>query len=191
MGYSNGKIDRTGVSIADANAVLGTSYDNVKDVCIATAMNKWSIFKPVAHTIIAGSDSGALTAVEAKGAPALINEGIIYGLKAGVDDNHWPNLHQCTYAFVGRSDGPNYPHRLSDLRGYDHNAKPTMLGSIVSQEINYNAIECADLKSNDSVFGCAGQSGDGIRFVVYYVLERFPNPYGVHSFVSRSGVRYV
>ena len=140
MGYSNGKIDRTGVSIADANAVLGTSYNNVRDICIAAAVNKWSIYKPVAHTIIAGSDSGALNAVEAKGAPTLINEGVIYGLKAGVDDNHWPNLHQCTYAFVGRSDGPNYPHRLSDLRGYDHNAKPTMLGSIVSQEINYNAI---------------------------------------------------
>lgn len=140
MAYSGGKIFDD-VSIEDVNAVLGTSYGTIEDCCQSDAINKYSAIKPVAHTILFGSDvESRLTATEAKGAEALINDGIIYGLKVGQGVTEWQNLHQSTYEYVGRPNGSPYPNRIADFVGYDHNAQPTLRGSIVNTEINYNAI---------------------------------------------------
>ena len=140
MAYSNGKIFDD-VSIEDVNAVLNTSYSSWDECCTSTALNKWSIFKPLAHTILFGDGlESALTDVQAKGAEELITDGIIYGLRVGQGVNGWQNLHNCDYAFVGRPNGSPYPHRSMDFIGYDHNAQPTLRGSIVNTEINYNAI---------------------------------------------------
>lgn len=140
MAYSNGKIFDD-VSIDDVNAVLGTDYSTLEDCVRSTSIQKWSRIKPVAHTIKFGSGvESSLTDVEAKGASALISEGVIYGLKAGAADNAWPSLHTCTYDYTGRPDGTNYPNRLADFVGYDHYAKPTLIGSIVSSEIDYQAV---------------------------------------------------
>lgn len=140
MAYSNGKIFDD-VSIEDVNAVLNTSYSSWDECCTSPALNKWSTFKPLAHTILFGDGfESALTEVQAKGAEELITDGVIYGLRVGQGVNGWQNLHNCDYAFVGRPNGSPYPHRSMDFIGYDHNAQPTLRGSIVSTEINYNAI---------------------------------------------------
>lgn len=149
MGYSGKKIYAP-VSFADVNAVLGTNYSTLNELCTCNALKngKWSKFKPVAHTIKFGSGSAsALTEAQAKGADSQITDGIIYGLKVGQGVNGWQNLHQCTYEYVGLPDGVNFPYRLMDFAGYDHNASPTMQGSIVNNTINPNnvSIRCGIL----------------------------------------------
>lgn len=140
MGYSKGKIFDD-VSIEDVNAVLGTNYRSVHECCQSDAINKWGIFKPVAHTIMFGSGlESRLTEEEAKGAEELIADGVIYGLRVGQGVNSWQNLHDCDYSYIGRPNGSPYPNRLVDFVGYDHYAQPTLRGSIVNTEINYNAI---------------------------------------------------
>ena len=107
-------------------------------------INKWSRHKPVRYPQAAPlSDNypqqagGVTTYIDQwEGADTDKNTGIRYGLKAPIP--HGTNLvaiHDTTFEYVA------YPHpgtdfcRLSDFDGYDHAAKPNLLGSQIT-EIN-------------------------------------------------------
>lgn len=105
-------------------------------------INKWSRHKPVRYPQAAPlSDNypqqagGVTTYIDQwEGADTDKNTGIRYGLKATIP--HGTNLvaiHDTTFEYVA------YPHpgtdfcRLSDFDGYDHAAKPNLLGSQITE----------------------------------------------------------
>ena len=110
-------------------------------------INKWSRHKPVRYPQAAPlSDNYRVEGSSATGEPIITyidqwegsdtdkNTGIRYGLKATIP--HGTNLvaiHDTTFDYVA------YPHpgtdfcRLSDFDGYDHAAKPNLLGSQITE----------------------------------------------------------
>lgn len=132
MSNSNGKITAP-VSIADVQKVLGKSSNDVGTLCTSDNVNKWSKSKP--YNI---SSLGPLVDAEKKGTPAQNAEGIFYGLKASSTATDLSNLHNATYEYVGvPKGGADSPYRPSDFAGYDHNAVPTINGTI-PDEAYYN-----------------------------------------------------
>jgi hypothetical protein len=95
------------------------------DVILASNINKYSICKPIHYPKL-----GKLTDAERRGYLADINNGVIYGLKIGVPNNTLYNIHEANWDYVGKPYGGirESPYRVPDLWGYDHYARPTLLG---------------------------------------------------------------
>lgn len=114
MGHSGSVINSTGgvKMLADIQAVLGASSDHLKDLCLASNINKWAKFKPVRYNSVK-----ALTEAQR----ASVN----YGLAA-------PSTRTTPAATLSDTWGYNRPrggslnewYRVLDFEGYNHNALP-------------------------------------------------------------------
>lgn len=137
MAVTNGKIT-TPMSVSDPYTCMGVTptangYD-VGYVCSNAhgKVNKWSKNKPYDINKMA-----PLTDAEKKGTAAQNNAGIFFGLKVGSGGTDLTKLHEATYDYVGYPKGGNSVYRILDFDGYDHNAVPTINGTIPT-ETYYN-----------------------------------------------------
>lgn len=105
---------------------LGTS-PILRLVCTSTAINPMAKYKPIRHRA-----NGPITDVERRGEIEDIANGIVYGLKVGVDGNILANIHSADWSYVGKPTGGIgvAPYRQQDLDGYDTNAVPDLYGEI-------------------------------------------------------------
>lgn len=113
------------VTIAELASMLNAPQD-VKAICTSTNINKWSIHKPIHY-----SSTGPLEEPQFKGMTTEFDKGIIYGLKAGVDNESAANIHAADWSYVGRPQGgiPNSPYRVDDFWYYEKDIKnPSLYG---------------------------------------------------------------
>lgn len=104
-----------GVTIAQLAKLLGTRK-HTRAICSSVRINKWSEKKPIHY-----SSSGPLTNIQFKGMSTELSQGIIYGLKAGVQNASPANIHATNWDYVGRPQGvvPSSPDRIDDFWGYE------------------------------------------------------------------------
>lgn len=90
-------------------------------LCTAPGINKWALYKPYDAATLA-----PLTDEERRG---YGTGGVHYGLKMQVGDSQLHGMHLCTYEYEGRpKGGEKSPYRLADFAGYNHDARPDLLG---------------------------------------------------------------
>lgn len=108
-----------------ANA-LGVA-PNLRLVCTSSAINPMAKYKPIRHRT-----NGPITEAERRGEATDIANGIVYGLKVGVDGKVLTNIHSADWSYVGRPTGGIgvAPYRQQDLNGYDTNAIPDLYGEL-------------------------------------------------------------
>ena len=114
-----------GVTIAELASMLNASQDP-KAICTSDLINKWSKRKPIHY-----SSTGPLEELQFKGMSTEFDKGIIYGLKAGVDNASAANIHAADWSYVGKPKGgiPNSPYRVDDFWGYEKDIEnPSLYG---------------------------------------------------------------
>lgn len=106
--------------------VLGTA-PMIEYICKSASINPMAKYKPIRHRT-----NGPITEAERRGEPTDIANGIVYGLKTGVDGNILANIHSATWEYVGKPSGGIgvSPYRLLDFDGYDTNAVPDLYGEL-------------------------------------------------------------
>lgn len=113
------------VTIAELASMLNTPMESAA-ICTAVRINKWSKHKPIHY-----SSTGPLTELQFKGMTTEFSQGIIYGLKAGVQHASPANIHAANWDYVSRPQGgiPNSPYRIDDFWGYEKDiTNPSMYG---------------------------------------------------------------
>lgn len=120
-----------GVTIAELASMLNASQDP-KAICTSDLINKWSKHKPIHY-----SETGPLLDLNTgddhkfKGMSTEFSQGIIYGLKAGVQNASPANIHAANWDYVSRPQGgiPNSPYRVDDFWGYEKDIQnPSLYG---------------------------------------------------------------
>lgn len=125
---SNG--DMVGISLAEIATVLGEPItvskgikgDELDYLCQSKKIRKWNIFKPINKSKI-----GKLEEADFKGESIDISNGVIYGLRAGINTKDFTQMHNADWEYVGR---PTQYNRVGDFDGYDHTIEaPTLSGA--------------------------------------------------------------
>ena len=113
-------------SLKTLASALGVA-PNLRLVCTSSAINPMAKYKPIRHRT-----NGPITEAERRGEDADIANGIVYGLKVGVDGKVLANIHSATWEYVGKPSGGIgvSPYRLLDFDGYDTNAVPDLYGEL-------------------------------------------------------------
>lgn len=151
MANSGGKITSP-VSFADVNAVLGTSYTTLNEICTTSKVKRWARFKPIRH-----SSKTILTATQRHNAHWGLNvpfitessrlmNSMVYSILQSSTQEYWQHQRP--------SGGTNSPYRLTDyvakpndattqpwvgsLAGYNHNPSFPVLVSFSGNGIKKN-----------------------------------------------------
>lgn len=130
MSYNNGIITAP-ISVSDVQAVLGVDTSSIVSLCSSPKINKWSLRKPVVHSTIAAITDDQLKEANFGfsfgnnlGMPYSTPEALLADLK---ENKGWAyNAPNGNYA----SGNANVwqPCRIGDFRGYNHYAKPFIVG---------------------------------------------------------------
>lgn len=127
MGYNSSTgIISGSVSHSDINAALGTAYKTNRQLCTAGAIKPLAKYKPVHN-----SSNDPLTEAQRRGTG---ENGIWYGVKAGVPNGNLYYAHNANWAYDGRPTGGIglSPYRLQDFNGYNKNAVLVFRGEGIS-----------------------------------------------------------
>lgn len=116
------------------DSVTGVTGDAVGYLCTSSKIDKqkWNIHKPINK-----SKYSKLDEADFKGESTDIANGIVYGLKAGINTKSLNDMHSSNWEYVGR---PASIFRLGDFDGYDHSIEaPSLSGSGLEdgQRLNY------------------------------------------------------
>jgi hypothetical protein len=116
------------------DSVTGVTGDAVGYLCTSSKIDKqkWNIHKPINK-----SKYSKLDEADFKGESTDIANGIVYGLKAGINTKSLNDMHSSNWEYVGR---PTSIFRLGDFDGYDHSIEaPSLSGSGLEdgQRLNY------------------------------------------------------
>lgn len=121
MGTSNGKIARP-VDLRDVAACLGESALDVGALCRSARINKWSRHKPVNISKVK-----PLTEEDFVGG----YDGYYYGLKMSSGLDQLQDLLNMDFEYDGPHGGLESPYRILDFDGYDHFARPNVIGEVL------------------------------------------------------------
>lgn len=127
MGHSNGTIYAP-VSISDVQSVLGTSANDLGQLCRNTNINMWSRHKPVGYNSITpigfgdsdGSNEAKTVNYGIRPANYIVND-------SGIDTSDVTDLFELSgfdWVYYPPAGGSSQPYRLTDFKGYSHNAAP-------------------------------------------------------------------
>lgn len=105
--------------------VLGTTETSPAKIILHANINKWSKRKPVRYP-----SYQRISEAQFAGNNDDHSEGYYYGVKCVAGAASWAELHETSFDYRRPQGGDNSPGRLSDFIGYDHDAVPTMNGSI-------------------------------------------------------------
>lgn len=116
------------------DSLIGVTGDAVGYLCTSSKIDKqkWNIHKPINK-----SKYSKLDEADFKGESTDIANGIVYGLKAGINTKSLNDMHSSNWEYVGR---PTSIFRLGDFDGYDHSIEaPSLSGSGLEdgQRLNY------------------------------------------------------
>lgn len=121
MGTSNGKIFKP-VDASDVMRCLGEDSLDVGVLCRSGKINKWSKHKPVRR-----STPGVLTEEDFMGNYT----GEVYGLRMPSDLESLIDVLEMDYEYIRPTGRPDSLFRLRDFDGYDHYARPVVIGELI------------------------------------------------------------
>lgn len=124
---SNKIISDTSISITDIKSALGVSSNDVGTLCKASAVNKWSFYKPVVYNGVATGNMTDHTSV-------------LYGVNDGFTISTYVKPSEIFKAVVAGTSwvynkptgGSSSPYRMGDFRSYSHLAKPWFMPTLSS-----------------------------------------------------------
>lgn len=127
---NNGNKITAPISTRDIQIVLGTAETRQSALCTNTSINKWSKVKPIPYP------TNGERCPNFKGTSSQNTSGVFYGLKAGTGYNlDGVDIHYANWEYVRPNGGIGIaPFRRLDFDGYNHTARPTIYGYIVTQE---------------------------------------------------------
>lgn len=121
------------IGLAEAYEYIGVAPSNgiydVYTILSSDRINKWAKCKPIRFNKWA-----ELTDEERRGSSEERLKGIFYGVKLSTGSGQIATLHNVTFDYNSLREGVDIG-RLSDLDGYDKNAKPNPMGEL-PDEIN-------------------------------------------------------
>lgn len=121
MGYNNGIITTTGISIADVSAVLGAASSDVGTLCRHSNINIWSRHKPVSYPHPEDTSRTMSVNPWIGDDPTNAPYGISIPWQAPGSGTFPSQLFSTNIGYKRPSGGASSPYRLGDFRGYDHN----------------------------------------------------------------------
>ena len=104
-------LPNTGITTNLVKVEIGSSSNNVGQLCTHTNINKWSKWKPVAYNTVSSMTDSILKTLN-------------YGLQATKIDR--TTLATSEWTYIRPTGGQYSPYRLGDFRTYNHQAKPFM-----------------------------------------------------------------
>lgn len=118
------------VTTRDIQLVLGTAETRQSALCTNKTINKWSKIKPIPYP------TNGERCPNFKGTFSQNSSGVFYGLKAGTGYNlNGVDIHNANWEYIKPHGGIGIaPFRRLDFDGYNHKARPTLYGYIVTQE---------------------------------------------------------
>lgn len=127
MSYDNGKITAP-VTTRDVQKALGTTENRQSALSTHENINKYSIIKPIAYP------TNGERCPNFKGSLADNVAGYYYGLKVGDGMSWGTGIHSADWEYVSKPTGEIgvAPYRRLDFDGYDQNARPTMMGQLLT-----------------------------------------------------------
>lgn len=120
-------LPNSNISTSLVGTTLGVSTRDVGQLCLSSAVNKWSKWKPVRWNTVDGITIANLVA---------INYGLVYNSYANIDAvkaAYAANEEVMTYA-KPRGSLYNEPYRLGDFRNYEHSSIQPIAGAFVTQQ---------------------------------------------------------
>lgn len=129
MSNINGKITAP-VTTKDIQTVLGASEKRQSKLCTHPNINKWSKVKPITYP------TNGERCPNFKGTLTQNSSGVFYGLHAGSGYVLSADIHLAKWDYFRPTGGMGIsPFRRLDFAGYNHSAKPTIYGELITQEV--------------------------------------------------------